>query len=169
MRPIGDEAVVLETDAALARGRRRPGVAVMWRMGRVLAFVFEAGLAAERGEASALEIAERQQARLEVPSSLGPHENDDLEVPLDDPRIADLVYWLGRSNDPPGRLDGSGSARSIATDRAGQSGCGTPVVCGWACGPGAHSLASSARGLDALCGTRRVRGRPVSTSETDAQ
>ena len=104
-RPLGDEAVVLETGEALAAGRaRRPGVAVMWRFGRVLAFVFEAGLAAERGEASALALAERQQARLGAPTPLGPHENDDLEVPLDDPSIAGLVYWLGRSHDPPGRL-----------------------------------------------------------------
>jgi hypothetical protein len=104
-RPVGDEAVVLETDEALARGRPgRPGVAVTWRTGRVLSFVFEAGLPAERGEASALALAERQQARLEAPTPLRPHENDDLEVPLDDPQIAGLVHWLGRGYDPPGRL-----------------------------------------------------------------
>jgi hypothetical protein len=100
-RPIGDEGVLLETDSALAEGRpRRPGVAVMWRTGRVLAFVFAAGA----DEATALVLAERQQARLEAPTPLGPRENDDLEVPLDDPRIAGLVHWLGRSHDPPGRL-----------------------------------------------------------------
>jgi hypothetical protein len=104
-RPIGDEAVVLETGDALAGGRpERPGVAVMWRSGRVLASVFEAGLAGERGEASALELAERQQARIAAPTPLGPRDNDDLEVPLDDPRIAGLVHWLGRSYDPPGPL-----------------------------------------------------------------
>jgi hypothetical protein len=102
---IGDEAVLLETDDALAGGRaRRPGVAVVWRTGRVLSFVFEAGLGAERGEASAVALAERQQARLETPTPLGPRENDDLEVPLDDPRIVGLVHWLGRRHDPPGRL-----------------------------------------------------------------
>jgi hypothetical protein len=102
---IGEEAVLLETDDAVAGGRaRRPGVAVVWRTGRVLSFVFEAGLAAEHGQASALELAERQQARLAAPTPLRPHENDDLEVPLDDPRIAGLVHWLGRSHDPPGRL-----------------------------------------------------------------
>jgi hypothetical protein len=104
-RPVGDEAVVLETDQALAGGRpRRPGVAVAWRAGSVLAIVFEAGLAGERGEASALRLAERQQARIAAPAPLAPHENDDLEVPLDDPRIAGLVHWLGRRHDPPGRL-----------------------------------------------------------------
>ena len=104
-RPVGNEAVVLETDEALAGGRpRRPGVAVAWRAGRVLSFVFEAGLAGERGEASALRLAERQQARIAAPAPLAPHENDDLEVPLDDPRIAGLVHWLGRSHDPPGGL-----------------------------------------------------------------
>ena len=104
-RPVGDEAVVLETDDALAGGRaRRPGVAVLWRSGRVLAFVFEAGLGGERGETSALGLAERQQARIAVPSPLRPRENNDLEVPLDDPRIAGPVHWLGRSHDPPGPL-----------------------------------------------------------------
>jgi hypothetical protein len=102
---IGDEAVLLETNDALAGGRaRRPGVAVLWRTGRVLAFVFQAGLATERGEGSALALVERQQARLEVPTPLEPRDNDDLEVPLDDPRIAGLVQWLGRRHDPPGRL-----------------------------------------------------------------
>lgn len=104
-RPVGDEAVVLETDSAVAAGRpRRAGVAVMWRTGRVLAFVFEAGLPAEAGEAVALELAERQQARVAAPTPSGPREDDDLEVPLDDPRIAGLVHWLGRSHDPRGRL-----------------------------------------------------------------
>jgi hypothetical protein len=104
-RRVGDEAVVLETGDALAGGRpHRPGVAVAWRSGRVLSFVFEAGLAGERGEASALRLAERQQARIAAPARLAPHENDDLEVPLDDPRIAGLVHWLGRSHDPPGGL-----------------------------------------------------------------
>lgn len=105
-RPIGDEAVVLETDDALAAGRaRRPGVAVVWRTSSVLSFVFAAGLGTERGEAAALELAERQQARLAAPTPLSPHENDDLEVPLDDPRIAGIVRWLGRSYDPPGPLE----------------------------------------------------------------
>jgi hypothetical protein len=104
-RPIGDATTVLETDAAVADGEAgRPGMAVMWRTGRVLSFVFEAGLGSERGEASALALAERQQARLEAPTPLGPHDNDDLEVPLDDPDIAGLVHWLGRSHDPPGLL-----------------------------------------------------------------
>jgi hypothetical protein len=103
-RLVGDEAVVLETDQALARGRRRPGVAVAWRTGRVFSLVFEAGLAGERGEASALRLAERQQARIAAPAPLAPYENDDLEVPLDDPRIAGVVHWLGRRHDPPGPL-----------------------------------------------------------------
>jgi hypothetical protein len=122
-RPIGDEAVVLESDQALAGGRaNRPGVAVMWRTGRVLAFVFEAGLGGERGETSALGLAGRQQARLLAPTPLKPHENDDLEVPLDDPAIAGLVYWLGRSHDPPGRL---GRLRLSDATRSGP---------GWAAG-----------------------------------
>jgi hypothetical protein len=104
-RPIGETATVLETDAAVAAGEAgRPGVAVMWRTGSVLSFVFEAGLGSERGEASALGLAERQQARLAAPTPLGPHDNDDLEVPLDDPAIAGVVHWLGRSYDPPGPL-----------------------------------------------------------------
>jgi hypothetical protein len=49
-------------------------------------------------------LAERQQARIAVPSQLGPRENDDLDVPLDDPLIAGLVWWLSRSHDPPGPL-----------------------------------------------------------------
>lgn len=116
-RPIGDEAVVFETDDALAAGRaKRPGVAVVWRTGSILSFVFAAGLGAERGEAAALELAERQHARLAAPTPLSPHENDDLEVPLDDPRIAGIVHWLGRSHDPPGPL---GRLRLIGVTRSG--------------------------------------------------
>jgi hypothetical protein len=122
-RPLGEAAIVLETDAAVAGGQAgRPGVAVMWRTGRVLSFVFEAGLGSERGEASALGLAERQQARLEAPTPLGPHDNDDLEVPLDDPAIAGLVHWLGRSHDPPGPL---GRLRLTDVSRSGP---------GWAAG-----------------------------------
>lgn len=103
-RPLGDKVVVFETRGTPARGgSERPEVAVAWRTGRVLAVVSASGLGAPLGEARVLALAERQQARIASPTQLGPRDNDDLEVPLDDPQLAGIVRWLGRSYDPPGR------------------------------------------------------------------
>jgi hypothetical protein len=104
---IGKETMVFSTDDALVEGRaRRPGIVVLWRSGRVLSLLFtggEAGPAAEQA-ALALALALVQQARVQTPTPLGPRENDDREVPLDNPRLGIDVYWLGSRFKPSGRL-----------------------------------------------------------------
>jgi hypothetical protein len=103
LRPVGEAAAAYETDDALGVTGipGRPGVAFLWRSGRVLSVVF--GVGTVRQEA-AMVLAEVQQRRIEQPTTLRPSENDDREVPLGDPRLRGRVYWLGRRFDPSGRL-----------------------------------------------------------------
>jgi hypothetical protein len=108
-RPVtvtfGDSGAVLHTNDALVEGRTgRPGVALLWRTGRVLSFVFVGGEAGAAGEVRALGLARVQQARIEVPTPLLPEENDDRAVPLDNPQLGVPVYWLGPRLQPQGRL-----------------------------------------------------------------
>jgi hypothetical protein len=102
---LGDSVAVVHTNDALVEGRTgRPGVAVLWRTGRMLSFVFVGGEAGAAGEALALGLAQLQQGRIEVPTPLLPTENDDRTVPLDNPGLGVPVYWLGPRLRPPGRL-----------------------------------------------------------------
>jgi hypothetical protein len=102
---LGDSIAVFHTDDALVEGRGgRPGVAVVWRTGRVLSLVFAGGLAGTAGEERALGLAQLQQRRIEAPTPLLPTENDDRTVPLDNPGLSVPVYWLGPRLRPAGRL-----------------------------------------------------------------
>jgi hypothetical protein len=67
---------------------------VLWRPGRVLSLVFVGGLARAGGEEQALGLAQLQQRRIEAPTPLSPGENDDRQVPLDNPQLGVPVYWL---------------------------------------------------------------------------
>jgi len=99
---IGDEAVAFRTDDALVLGRaNRPGAIVLWRSGRVLALVLAADLRADVVSAATW-LADAQQRRIANPSPLRPGENDDAEVPLDDPGLAPDVRWLGHDLRPRG-------------------------------------------------------------------
>jgi hypothetical protein len=44
----------------------------------------------------ALKLAARQDERIRAPTPIQPRDNDDLEVPLADPRLGVPVQWLGR-------------------------------------------------------------------------
>jgi hypothetical protein len=102
---IGDSVAVFHTDDAHVEGRgRRPGVAVLWRTGRVLSLVFVGGRAGTAGEEQALALARLQQGRIEAPTPLLPAENDDRTVPLDNPELGVPVYWLGPRLRPAERL-----------------------------------------------------------------
>ena len=102
---IGDAVAAYRTNDALVEGRpRRPGVAVLWRAGRVLSLVFAGGRGGADGEQAAVRLALLQQARIRSPSALRPGDNDDREVPLDNPRLGTEVHWLGRRFQPAGRL-----------------------------------------------------------------
>ena len=99
---IGDEAVAFHTDDALVLGRaHRPGAIVLWRSGRVLALVLAADLRADVTTA-ATQLAAVQQQRIASPTPLPPEENDDAEVPLDDPGLNLDVHWIGPALKPRG-------------------------------------------------------------------
>jgi hypothetical protein len=102
---IGDAIAAFRTNDALVEGRpRRPGVAVLWRAGRVLSLVFAGGRGDAEGEQAALRLALLQHARIQRPAALRPGDNDDREVPLDNPRLGVEVHWLGRRFQPAGQL-----------------------------------------------------------------
>lgn len=110
-----------------SRGQLKRGAGEAWRDGRLVVAVHEEGLPGERGRAFAAEIAERQRARIESPSS--PESDDDREVALEDPAIAIPVYWLGREFAPEGlprltleassHLRGEGPGNDVKLDYAG--------------------------------------------------
>jgi hypothetical protein len=86
--PIGDATAVLRGDT---------GVAIaLWRSGSVLGVVLVGDRGAQGSPTAALRLAAAQQARIAAPAPRAPADLDDLEVPLDDPRIAGPIYWLGR-------------------------------------------------------------------------
>lgn len=102
---IGDAVAAFRTNDALVEGRpRRPGVAILWRAGRVLSLVFTAGQGRADGVQAALRLARLQHARIRSPTSLRAGDNDDREVPLANPRLGIEVHWLGRRFQPAGRL-----------------------------------------------------------------
>ena len=83
------------------------GAGVIWRNANTLAVVFAGGPGMTRDKASeaALELAEKQQERIEHPRKPDPAEGSrDTELPLDDPTLDVPVYWLGRTFEPGGGL-----------------------------------------------------------------
>jgi hypothetical protein len=83
-----------------------PGAGVIWRNGNMLAVVFAggSGLTAEKAPDVALELALKQQLRIEDPTRPPRDAVDDPELPLEDPALDAPVYWLGRVFDPGGDL-----------------------------------------------------------------
>jgi hypothetical protein len=102
---IGDATAVYRTDdTAVMESPGRPGFAVLWRSGRVLAMVLVGGLTPDAGEREALRLAAVQQGRVASPTRLKPRDYDDSEVTLDNPRLGIDAYWLGRRFTPGGTL-----------------------------------------------------------------
>lgn len=94
---LGEDARLFRLgDSIIPGGRDRPGAAVVWRRGLVLGKVEVAGPRERRAVRMAQRLASRQDERIRAPTPLGPHDNDDLEVPLADPRVGVPVFWLGR-------------------------------------------------------------------------
>ena len=79
---------------------------VIWRNGNLLAIVLAGGEGMTRSYADdkAVELAVRQQKRIESPRAQEPPEKRDVELPLDDPTLDVPVYWLGRTFEPGGGL-----------------------------------------------------------------
>jgi hypothetical protein len=102
---IGDEARLLLIPNDYIPGgskRKRKGAVVFWRRGMTLGSLHVAGPRKDRATRMAVRLAARQDERIRMPTPLGPRDNDDVEVPLSDPRIDVPVQWLGR-HFAPGR------------------------------------------------------------------
>ncbi len=95
--PGGPTANLFHADAG-----NGPGSVLIWRQGKLLAFLEASGLATEGDDSAALYYAQIQQRRLESPSPYTEAERDDTEVILDDPGLKLPVYWLGRTFEPAG-------------------------------------------------------------------
>lgn len=73
-----------------------PSTFLVWRWGSVVASIFVTGGSAADNDQAAIELARRQQGRIEVPTPYTPAEEDETEVALEDPGLEVPVYWLGR-------------------------------------------------------------------------
>ena len=106
---LGDEAVLLRFDDR--------DTDVLWRSGSIVGLVAPSSTdGGDAGDESALRLAAAQQAHVAMPTPVTPSDYDDLEVPLDDPRLEVPVYWLGRrlaahGSLPPLRFVGSELSR----------------------------------------------------------
>ncbi|HEX7290890.1 MAG TPA: hypothetical protein VF250_07135 [Conexibacter sp.] len=94
---MASAAVGDELRAFRFSGDPQPGVVVLWRSGPVLALVLAGGPASDRTTRAALQLATAQQTRIASPTPLLPSDLDDVEVPLDNPRLGVPVVWLGRT------------------------------------------------------------------------
>jgi hypothetical protein len=95
---VGEEARLFLVPDAYVPGsnKGRDGVVVFWRRGTTLAAVLVAGRSQRRALRLGRRLARRQDARMLKPTPIRPHENDDIEVPLRDPRVGVPVQWVGR-------------------------------------------------------------------------
>jgi hypothetical protein len=73
---------------------------VVWRWGSSVAVLLTSDERAATADSAALELARRQQKRLEAPTPYTPAELDDTEVALEDPALQVPVYWLDRTFAP---------------------------------------------------------------------
>ena len=101
---------------------------MVWRSGSVVAAIFVAGGRAGANGTIAVELARRQQQRIETRTPYTPIEQDDTEVALDDPALEVPVHWLGRDfvaghGLPPLRLlrTSSTTVRALNAPRASMS------------------------------------------------
>ena len=92
---FGEESLAFRTGEA---------VAVLWRSGSVMSIVMVDGPDSATAVQAAPELAAIQQQRVLAPTPLLPGDNDDTEVPLDNPRLGIDVRWLGKSLDPANGL-----------------------------------------------------------------
>jgi hypothetical protein len=108
---LGDEAVRLRLDDGRA--------VLVWRSGATVGLVLAGGRRAAANDATILRLAAAEQARIAAPTPLRRSDNDDSEVPLDNPDLRGPVHWLGKRLPAQGRLPGLRLADSIRADRSG--------------------------------------------------
>jgi hypothetical protein len=99
---------------------------LVWRSGAVDAAIFINGGKAAASDRAAVELAQRQQARIEHPTPVTRSDFDDTEVALENPALEVPVYWLGKTFEPgrglpPMTLEGSSAStgRSAIIPRVG--------------------------------------------------
>jgi hypothetical protein len=98
--PVGDQTAMY--DSAHSDGYHT--TSLVWRSGRVVAFVTAYAPKRSASESGALALAQRQQQRIVTPTPVAPRDNSNLWAFLDDPRLGLDIYWLGETFDPAGRL-----------------------------------------------------------------
>lgn len=81
---------------------------LVWRSGNKLAAVVATGDSFATLDRAALELARRQQAHIRRPTPYADAERFDGDVALDDPRLTEPVYWLGKSFSPGRGLPDTG-------------------------------------------------------------
>ncbi|HYH54176.1 MAG TPA: hypothetical protein VD761_08595 [Solirubrobacterales bacterium] len=103
--PTGVQARLIRDRNALVDGEAgQAGSFLIWRHGKLLAFLIAAGLDPSRNDSAAIHFAGIQQQRLDAPSPYTEAERDDSEVRLDDPGLKFPIYWVGnpfRAGDGP--------------------------------------------------------------------
>jgi hypothetical protein len=98
---VGDETLMLAPAGVTVEGiSGRPGRAIVWRSGNVVAALLVAGIPNDLAAARATALARRQQERIEHPEPV--KTTNDGQVPLDNPKLAVPVYWLGSTFAPRG-------------------------------------------------------------------
>jgi len=102
---IGDETRLFHVpDFPVFLEEGSPSTLVAWRSGRVLAAVFVQGGDDATNDREAIELARKQQGRIEQPAPYLRAERYDREAGFADPAIGVPVYWLGRVLRPGGSL-----------------------------------------------------------------
>lgn len=96
-----------------------PASSLVWRDGKLLAYVEAAGMNPMENDSAAIYYAQVQQQRLESPSPYTEAERDDTEVELDDPNLTLPVYWLGSAFEP---ANGFGAAELQTADAIEENG-----------------------------------------------
>jgi hypothetical protein len=89
-----------------------------WRSRNTLAVVMAVGQSFAEDDQAAVELAQRQQVHIRVPTRYTRAERFDGEVSLDDPAIDVPVYWLGRNFRPGGGLPDNRLFDSYFTGKA---------------------------------------------------
>jgi hypothetical protein len=90
-------------EALLFRAAHDTGAGVLWRNENMLSVVYApgSGVDAPKAPRVAVELARKQQSRIDNPNP-PPPTADDPEQPLDDPALDTPIYWLGREFHPSG-------------------------------------------------------------------
>jgi len=93
---------------------------LVWRSGPVDAAIFVAGGKPAADDRAAVELAQRQQTRIEHPTPVDGSDFDDSEVALEDPALKVPVYWLGKTFEPgrglpPMNLEGSSASTGLSS------------------------------------------------------